>query len=79
MLEGILRLTAQGLSLPVIYDLPLDAFNLYLEAATRVQAGNRLSYISDTSNAIASVLGDGKKTKEHFDLLKDTSEGIQRG
>ncbi len=54
-------------------------FNLYLAAATRIEAGNRLSYISDTSNAIATVLGDGKKTKEHFDLLKETSEGIQRG
>lgn len=79
LIEGILRLTAQGLSLPVIYELPLDVFNLYLEAAGRIDAGRRLGYISDTSSAVASVLGAGKEAKSHIDALVNHSEGKPSG
>lgn len=67
------------MSLPVIYSLPLDAFNLYLEAAGRIDAADRLGYISDTSAAVASVLGGGKESKAHFDELKKQSEGEDSG
>lgn len=74
-----MRLSRWGLSLPVIYKLPLDVFNLYLEAAGRMEAGERLGYISDTSIAVAQVLGGGKGTKEHIETLKNHSEGNNSG
>lgn len=74
-----MRLSRWGLDLPTIYKLPLDVFNLYLEAASRMEAGERLGYISDTSSAVAMVLGDGKNTKEHLNALQDHSEGNTSG
>lgn len=74
-----MRLTAQGLSLPVIYKLPLDVFELYLAATMRIDATRRMGYISDTSSAVAGVLGAGKETKEHIAQLKNQSEGKASG
>ncbi len=38
-----------------------------------------MSYIADTSNAVASVFGSGKTSKEHFETLKNSYEGKEDG
>lgn len=57
------------------YSLP--AFNLYVEAAIRLDAVNRIAYISDTNRAVASVLG-GDGLKDYVSELAENG-GIPDG
>lgn len=74
-----MTLCGRGFPLETVYDLPLDTLYLYAEGANRLEARDRMSYISDTSNAVASVLGGGKAGKEHFESLKNMYEGKSDG
>lgn len=64
-----------------MYDLPLDAFNLYSEAAVRLEAGKRLEYIADTAAAVAGLLSSKAKTKEYAEALEklQLGEGLSGG
>lgn len=77
--EAILTLVSQGIPLETVYDLPLDVFYLYLEGASRIQARQRMSYISDTAAAVGQILGGSKEVKPHLDALKDIYEGNTDG
>ncbi len=47
----------------------------FLEAAERVDAKNRLTYISDMSSILGGMFGGGDTLKEHIGDLTDVMNG----
>lgn len=70
MLEGILSLTATGIGLEDIYDLPLDVFNLYVDMASRLESNRRSAFAIDTASAISGAFSAGSHLKEHVEALQ---------
>lgn len=68
-------LVGSGFQLEHVYDLPIDAFNLYVETAHRLDARRRLSYIADTTAAIADLFSKGSSVKEYREALEEVTQG----
>lgn len=72
----------QGHSLKDIGDYSLIQFELFLNAASQLDATNRAGFVTDMSVVVGSLFGGGKgasPASTHMDLLMDASVGVKNG
>ena len=63
-----------GLDVEKVYDLPLDVFEMYSEAALKEEARNSVDYIQNTAMSVYMVFSEAKQQKKHLEKLRALSE-----
>ncbi len=75
VIDSAQKLVASGHRLADIGDYSLDKVVTLLHALERVEARNRLIYISDMSVILGGMFGGGSELSEHIDELNEVVTG----
>lgn len=77
--QSVNRLVRQGHSLNDIGNYTLDQFLMFLEAASELEADQRMSFVTDMTVVVGSLFSKDAPVAEHMNLLADTVSGVKSG